>query len=66
MPINFSFWNNNEPNNYAELEYNVVITLDKTKNDDPVDGKWSDVSNSSLFHSVCEYSNDYIKETGFK
>lgn len=66
MPINFSFWNNNEPNNSAELEYNVVITLDKSKNDRLVDGKWSDVANSSLFHSVCEYSNDNIKVIGFR
>ena len=64
IPINFSLWNNKEPNNFAKLEYNVVMTLDKSKNDRLVDGRWNDVANSSLFHSVCEYSNDYIKEIG--
>ena len=28
------------------------------------DGKWNDVAESSLHHTMCEYSNENVKEIG--
>ena len=64
------------------MESNVVMTLDTTcysckagtsrrLNDwdgsmSADDGKWNDVAESSLHHTMCEYSNENVKEIGSK
>ena len=79
-PLDFEYWKSDQPDNWADMESNVVMTLDTTyyygkagtsrrlndwngyMSDD--DGKWNDVAKSSLHHTMCEYSNENVKEIG--
>lgn len=80
-PLDFENWKRDQPDNWENMESNVVMTLDTTcysckagtsrwLNDwdgsmSSDDGKWNDVAESSLHHTMCEYSNENVKEIGF-
>ena len=48
------------------MELNVVMTLDDSDYSRADDGKWNDVAESTLHHTVCEYTNDYVKGSDCK
>ena len=62
----FSFWLDEQPDFKENMESNVVMTLDDSDYSRTDDGKWNDVAESTLHHTVCEYTNDYVKGSDCK
>ena len=55
--VPFVWWRREQPDNRANMEYNVVMTGSDQ-------GKWNDVAATSLQHTICEYSIPNVKGAG--
>jgi len=53
VPVPFEWWRYRQPDNTANMEYNVVMTGEP---DGGYYGSWNDVAGTSLQHTICEYN----------